>query len=269
MQSGRIPGKKIHDHWHRSCNQMVLPQSSPDAVKDTQGPRHRTKWWRYIQRPSSAPKDKLLTWKRGGGFAVRQHSKRRSFLTWVGIAQQAAAPSAHTTHTKRTNKEVRWRHSDTGDKSPRQLRGLFAHRRPVCNHAAVLQFVSLQEAGGWREGKKQRCGPHPYRLTVTPVTASRQVTCSKDCRTQQRSVPSLSHWGATPPTPSPVHSPPTRQGSNSGRCDACDEHAAAESHCRRHEQKGWLQDSKRRVSTPSNALASRRSTATETRGETP
>ncbi|RNC51646.1 hypothetical protein TcCL_ESM11212, partial [Trypanosoma cruzi] len=80
------------------------------------------------------------------------------------------------------------------------------------------------------------CGPHPSRLDVTPVTSSRQVACSKDCRRQQRSVPSLSHWGATPPTPSLASSPPTQQGSNSGRCDTCDEHAAAESHCCRHEQ---------------------------------
>ncbi|RNC54018.1 hypothetical protein TcCL_ESM08586, partial [Trypanosoma cruzi] len=52
---------------------------------------------------------------------------------------------------------------------------------------------------GRREGTETQCGPHPSRLTVTPVTSSRQIACSKD-RRRQRSVPSLSHWSATPPT---------------------------------------------------------------------
>ncbi|ESS63227.1 hypothetical protein TCDM_09007 [Trypanosoma cruzi Dm28c] len=50
-----------------------------------------------------------------------------------------------------------------------------------------------------------QCGPHPSRLVVTPVTPSRQVACSKDRHRQRRSVSSLSHWGATPPTPSLAH----------------------------------------------------------------
>ncbi|RNC55643.1 hypothetical protein TcCL_ESM06838 [Trypanosoma cruzi] len=62
----------------------------------------------------------MVTRERSGGLAVRQHSRWRSSLTWVGIAQQTAAPYAQTAHRRRTNEEVQWRHSDTGDKGPRQ-----------------------------------------------------------------------------------------------------------------------------------------------------
>ncbi|RNF07207.1 hypothetical protein TcG_10388 [Trypanosoma cruzi] len=58
-----------------------------------------------------------------------------------------------------------------------------------------------------REGPETQCGHHPSLLTVTPVTSSRQIACSKGRRRQQRSVPSLSHWSATPPTQSLASSP--------------------------------------------------------------
>ncbi|RNC55763.1 putative retrotransposon hot spot (RHS) protein [Trypanosoma cruzi] len=63
---------------------------------------------------------------------------------------------------------------------------------------------------GRREGTETQRGPHPPRLTVTPVTSSRQTACSKDRHRhrQRRSAPSLSHWGATPPT-QPLASSPT------------------------------------------------------------
>ncbi|RNC41398.1 hypothetical protein TcCL_NonESM09021 [Trypanosoma cruzi] len=124
-----------------------------------------------------------------------------------------------------------------GDKGPHRLCGRLTLRRPVCNHDAALHFVSLQETGKWREGGERRCGPHPSRLDGTPVTSSRQVTRSNDCRIQQRSVPSSSNWGISPTTQSHASSPTTQRGSNSGRCDTCNEHAAENSHCSQHDQK--------------------------------
>ncbi|RNF08591.1 hypothetical protein TcG_09816 [Trypanosoma cruzi] len=89
--------------------------------RKTNKDRDSTTWQRYNRRPSSAPKEEMVTLKRSGEFAVRKHLRRLSSLTWVGIAQQEAAPYAHTAHRRRTNnKEVRWRRPDTGDKGPRR-----------------------------------------------------------------------------------------------------------------------------------------------------
>ncbi|ESS55458.1 hypothetical protein TCDM_13072 [Trypanosoma cruzi Dm28c] len=103
-----------------------------------------------------------------------------------------------------------------------------------------------------------RCGPHPYRLIVTPVTSPRQTACSKERHRQQRSVPSFSNWDATPPTPSLVPPSPTQRGSNSGRCDTCNEHAAAVSHCCRHDQTKGLHRALYTNPRPPNASETRK-----------
>ncbi|RNC34688.1 hypothetical protein TcCL_Unassigned02494, partial [Trypanosoma cruzi] len=179
----------------------------------------------------------------------------------------------HYTRTQHTqegrDEEVRRRHPDTGKKSPHRLCGLLTHRRPVCNHDAALQFVSLQETGERREGREGRCGPHPSRLDVAPVTSSRQITCSKDCRIQQRLVPSFSHRA---PLHRRRHPPPPHQHNEGAAADDATRATSTQPQgpiAAAMSKQDWLQDSKRRVSTPSNALASRGKTATDTQGEAP
>ncbi|RNF07807.1 hypothetical protein TcG_10036 [Trypanosoma cruzi] len=101
---------------------MFLPQSSPDAVKDAQGPR---------QTHVAALQSATIKRVRGcNGDAEEEWRTRRSpavkaaFFPHVGqhCKTNSGTISAHGTHIRK-HEEVRWRHSYTGDKGPLQSCG--------------------------------------------------------------------------------------------------------------------------------------------------
>ncbi|RNF06281.1 hypothetical protein TcG_10675 [Trypanosoma cruzi] len=100
---------------------MFLPQSSPDAVKDAQGPRQY-----HVAALQPAVNERVQ--EHGSGGAEKGWRNRRSpavkasFLVRTGQHCTASSGTirAHGTHT-RTNKKVRWQQPDTGDKGPHDL----------------------------------------------------------------------------------------------------------------------------------------------------
>ncbi|EKF29696.1 hypothetical protein MOQ_006505 [Trypanosoma cruzi marinkellei] len=208
MRSGAIPAKRHMTMGTAPATKCFYHKTVLMSGRTHRG-RDRPTWHRYNRQPSSASEDEMLTQRRGRGFAVRQQSRRRFSLTWVGIAQQTAAPSAH-----KKKKEGRMKKCG-GGATIRDTERRVQIDCTVCWLAAVRFVIKPLPRGAcvrrklqwWRKGTETRCGPHPPRLVVATTTPPRRSACSKDRRRQQRSVPSLSHWGATPPTPSLAHSP--------------------------------------------------------------
>ncbi|RNC35028.1 hypothetical protein TcCL_Unassigned02139 [Trypanosoma cruzi] len=114
--------KDKHDHWNRSCNQTFLPQSSPDAAKDTQGPRQTHV---AALQPATIKRFRGCNGDTGEEWGTRRSpAVKAAFLPHVGRHRKtnSGTISTHGTH-RRKHEEVRWRHSDTGDKGPRQSCG--------------------------------------------------------------------------------------------------------------------------------------------------
>ncbi|EKG01250.1 hypothetical protein TCSYLVIO_007755 [Trypanosoma cruzi] len=180
----------------------------------------------------------LVVRKWSGELAGRQQTMRRFSFTRVSALHNKQRHHMRTALHKEGMKEHGGRTQSQKTRAQTNCTVRLAHKSGWWLRRCHAVRVACDCSGrrGRREGKEMRCGPHPSRLTVTPVTSSRQIACNKDRRRQQRSAPSLSHWSATPPTPSLFPPSPTQRGSNSGKCDNRDEHAAAESHCSRHDQ---------------------------------
>ncbi|RNC35064.1 hypothetical protein TcCL_Unassigned02088, partial [Trypanosoma cruzi] len=210
----------------------------------------------------------LVVRKWSGELAGPQQSMPRYSFTRVGIAQQAEAACTHGIAQRREQRSTAAAPGH-GEKGPCRLHS---------DWLTDVRMVVVQMPRGCcdcnglrrqREGTETRCGPHPSRLTVTPVTSSRQIGCSKDRRRQQRSVPSLSHWSATPPTQSLASSPTNTTREQRQKMRHAWQVRSRRSHCCRHGQTRLAAGAKKkRVNTPSKALASRGKTATDTQGET-
>ncbi|KAF5220814.1 hypothetical protein ECC02_006109 [Trypanosoma cruzi] len=187
---------------------MAPSQGNPDAVNKTQEPRQTT-WQRYDRQPSSASERRWRWWCGSGVESSPAPSSQsvfsRSRESALHSRQRHHARTAYTTKGKKKHGGSTW--SRGKGSTPIVHSEWLTEVRMV-----VMQMprggCDCSGLRGRREGTETQCGPHPPRLTVTPVTSSRQIACSKDRRRQRRSVNSLSHWSATPPTqplaPSPT-----------------------------------------------------------------
>ncbi|RNC53383.1 hypothetical protein TcCL_ESM09281, partial [Trypanosoma cruzi] len=166
---------------------MVLPQSSPDAAKDTKQPRQTHV---AALQPAAIERVRGCNGDAEEKWGTRRHPAfKASFLVHTSRHCTASSGTMSTRHCTRKGTKKCCGSTWSRGKGSTPI----AHSEWLTD----VRMVAVQMPRGScdcsglrrrREGWETHCGPHPSLLALTPVTSSRQVTCSKDRRRQRRSV---------------------------------------------------------------------------------
>ncbi|RNC33294.1 hypothetical protein TcCL_NonESM00002 [Trypanosoma cruzi] len=250
---------------------MAASHGCPDSVHDTKEPRQTT-WQRYDRQPSSASEGCWCWWCVSG---VESSPVARS----QGVVSRLRKSALHsrqrhqarTTYTTKENKEAR-QNSNTGKRVPADCTFRLAHRHPDGGRAAALRCV-------WRvtavdRGDDERGGRRSAASSISINCDTGDIFPSH--RLQQRPSSSAAVGAFLLPLGRNSTNAIARllpHQHNEG-ATAKDERRTASAQSQSPTaaamaKQGRLQGAKRRMNTPSNALAPRGSTATDTRGEAP